>query len=131
LPFQYLIKTYYYQPSSAAAGFMKDFWVSAAQSSIEHIALHPYDRPELTFLSQGDVSGNLQWEMDDYACFAGGNLLLGGAYLGMSDIYDLGLAVADSCHNFYNTTKSGLGPLSKLETSTHTPILTTVSNLSF
>lgn len=45
---------------------MKDFWVLAAQSTVEHIALHPYDRPELTFISQGDVSGNLEWEMDDY-----------------------------------------------------------------
>lgn len=49
--------------------------------------------------------------MQFQACFAGGNLLLGGVYLGLSDIYDLGLAVTDSCHNFYNTTKSGLGPL--------------------
>ena len=45
------------------------------------------------------------------ACFAGGNLLLGGAFLDMPDIYSLGLAVADSCHAFYNTTKTGLGPL--------------------
>jgi mannosyl-oligosaccharide alpha-1,2-mannosidase len=45
---------------------MKDFWVTAAQSTIEHIALHPYDHPELTYISQGDVSGNLAWQMDDY-----------------------------------------------------------------
>ena len=45
---------------------MKDFWVLAAGSSIEHIALHPYGHPELTYLSQGDVSGNLEWQMDDY-----------------------------------------------------------------
>lgn len=45
---------------------MKDFWVLAANSSIEHIALHPYDHPELTYLSEGDVSGNLAWQMDDY-----------------------------------------------------------------
>ena len=29
----------------------------------------------------------------------------------MPDIYSLGLAVADSCHAFYNTTKTDLGPL--------------------
>jgi hypothetical protein len=45
---------------------MKDFWVLAATSSIENIALHPYGHPELTYLSQGDVSGNLAWQMDDY-----------------------------------------------------------------
>lgn len=45
---------------------MKDFWVSTVESTIQHIALHPYDHPELTYLSQGDVSGNLEWQMDDY-----------------------------------------------------------------
>lgn len=45
---------------------MKDFWVTIAESSMENIALHPYDHPELTYLSQGDVAGNLEWQMDDY-----------------------------------------------------------------
>ncbi|CRG89506.1 mannosyl-oligosaccharide alpha-1,2-mannosidase [Talaromyces islandicus] len=109
---EYLIKQYYYNPGNAANTVMKDFWVSTVESTIEHIALHPYDHPELTYLSQGDVSGNLEWQMDDYACFAGGNLLLGGVFLDKPEITQLGVDVTDSCHYFYNTTWTGLGPLS-------------------
>ena len=45
---------------------MRDFWVITAESSIKNIALHPYHRPELTFLSQSDTNGSLMWTMDDY-----------------------------------------------------------------
>lgn len=48
------------------------------------------------------------------ACFAGGNLLLGGVYLDRPDIYELGVNVADGCHNSYNTTVTGLGPFCEL-----------------
>ncbi|OKL62166.1 hypothetical protein UA08_02164 [Talaromyces atroroseus] len=108
---EYLIKTYYYKPESAAFSVMKDFWVSTAESTIKHIALHPYNHPELTFISAGDVEGNIEWSGDDYSCFAGGNLLLGGVFLGRQDITDLGVAFTDACHLFYNTTVTGLGPL--------------------
>jgi mannosyl-oligosaccharide alpha-1,2-mannosidase len=47
------------------------------------------------------------------ACFAGGNLLLGGAYLDRPDITDLGVEVTDSCHWLFNTTTTGLNPSSK------------------
>jgi hypothetical protein len=47
------------------------------------------------------------------ACFAGGNLLLGGKYLNRPDFTDLGLKVTDSCHWLYNSTTTGLGPSSK------------------
>jgi mannosyl-oligosaccharide alpha-1,2-mannosidase len=63
---EYLIKTYYYNPADSTAEAYKDFWATAAHSTLEHIALHPYDRPDLTFISEGDVAGNLAWQMDDY-----------------------------------------------------------------
>lgn len=50
--------------------------------------------------------------MDDYACFAGGNFLLGAKYLNMPEFFDLGIKVTDSCHYFYNHTATGLGPVS-------------------
>ncbi|KAJ5832658.1 mannosyl-oligosaccharide alpha-1-2-mannosidase 1B [Penicillium riverlandense] len=106
---EYLIKTYVYQPEDSLTPQMKDFWVTAAESSIQNIALHPYQHPELTFLSQSDTNGSLMWTMDDYACFAGGNLLLGGKYLNRPDFSDLGVKVADSCHRWYNSTLTGLG----------------------
>lgn len=49
--------------------------------------------------------------MDDYSCFAGGNFPLGGAYLGRNDFIKLGLAFTDTCHRQFNTTQSGLNPL--------------------
>lgn len=49
--------------------------------------------------------------MDDYSCFSGGNFLLGGQYLGRKDFIELGLAVTDSCHGLFNSTTSGLNPL--------------------
>lgn len=51
---------------------MKDFWVTTAESTIEHIALHPYNHSEITFISSGDVEGNIEWSGDDYvsvSCF--------------------------------------------------------------
>jgi mannosyl-oligosaccharide alpha-1,2-mannosidase len=45
---------------------MKDFWITTAESSIKNIALHPYNQPHITFLSQLDVNGNIMWSMDDY-----------------------------------------------------------------
>ncbi|KAJ5649965.1 mannosyl-oligosaccharide alpha-1-2-mannosidase 1B [Penicillium longicatenatum] len=109
---EYLIKTYVYDRDDSLASDMKDFWITTAESSIKNIALHPYNQPHITFLSQLDVNGNIMWSMDDYACFAGGNLLLGGKYLDRPDITDLGVKVADSCHLWYNQTLTGLGPSS-------------------
>ncbi|KAJ5976138.1 mannosyl-oligosaccharide alpha-1-2-mannosidase 1B [Penicillium waksmanii] len=107
---EYLIKTYIYDPEDDMVEQLKDFWLLTVESSKENIALSPYKRPELTFLSQLDENGTIMWSMDDYACFAGGNLLLGGAYLDRPDISELGVKVTDSCHWLYNTTVTGLGP---------------------
>lgn len=110
--YEYLIKTYIYNPASTPAAY-RDFWLGAANSTLENLALHPFEHEELTFITQLDNDGNFRWYMDDYACFAGGNLLLGGKYLNQPKLMDLGLAVTDSCHRTYNATKSGLNPLSK------------------
>jgi len=107
---EYLIKIYHYQADNITLGYA-DFWLSAATSTQENIALHPFWFPDLTFLSQLGDDGSLQYSMDDYSCFAGGNFLLGCKVLGIDSLCDLGLAVADGCHQTYNTTATGLGPL--------------------
>jgi mannosyl-oligosaccharide alpha-1,2-mannosidase len=89
----------------------RDYWLQAAQSTIEYIALQPYGFPDLTFLSSLDVNGSLEWTQDDFSCFAGGNFLLGGKLLDMPQLIDLGVAVTDGCHQTYNTTLTGLGPI--------------------
>lgn len=107
---EYLIKTYYYQETSTTTQY-KDYWLQAVQSTIEYIALHPYGFSDLTFLSELDVNGSITWSEDDFTCFAGGNFLLGGKLLDRQDIIDLGVAVTDGCHQTYNTTLTGLGPI--------------------
>lgn len=90
----------------------KNFWLTAAQSTVEDIALHPYDFPAITFLSSLDVNGSIEYSQDDFSCFAGGNFMLGGKLLDMPELVDLGVAVTDGCHQTYNTTLTGLGPIS-------------------
>lgn len=107
---EYLIKTYQYQVTATTTQY-KDFWLQAAQSTSEYIALHPYGFPDLTFLSELDVNGSLTYSEDDFTCFAGGNFLLGAKLLDMPELIDLGLAVTDGCHQTYNTTLTGLGPI--------------------
>ena len=108
---KYLIKSYVYNPDQPFAQDYKDFWVTAVDSTIKHLAVHPYGFDDVTWITQLDDSGSPLWQMDDYSCFAGGNYLLGGAYLGREDFIKLGLAFTDSCHRLFNTTVSGLNPL--------------------
>ena len=108
--YEYLIKTYVYAPWELDTAEYKDFWVGTVDSTMKYLASHPFEHPELTFISQLDGNGNLEYSMDDYACFAGGNLILGGAYLKNQQIMDFGLAVTDSCHALFNTSEAGLNP---------------------
>lgn len=110
--YEYLIKTYIYAPTELSTVDYKDYWVGTVDSTIKYLAQHPYEHPELTFISQLDGNGSLAYTMDDYACFAGGNLLLGGRYLNDQKTFDFGIAVTDSCHALFNTSEAGLNPTS-------------------
>jgi mannosyl-oligosaccharide alpha-1,2-mannosidase len=108
--YEYLIKTFIYAPLEPSTPSYKDFWVGAVDSTMKYLAEHPFEHPELTFITQLDGNGNPQHTMDDYACFAGGNILLGGRYLKNSAFIDFGLALTDSCHALFNTSEAGLNP---------------------
>lgn len=110
--FEYLIKSVVYDPAQEYAKQYQDFWTTAVESTEKYLAVHPYGHPELTFITTLNNTGAPLYESDDYTCFAGGNFLLGGAYLNRQDFIDLGLAVTDSCHALFNSTTSGLNPLS-------------------
>jgi len=107
---EYLLKIYHYQADNITSQYAS-FWLNATASTSSNLALHPYGFPDLTFLSELDDKGALTYTMDDYSCFAGGNFLLGCKVLGVSSLCDLGIAAADGCHQTYNTTTTGLGPL--------------------
>lgn len=61
------------------------------------------------FLAQWK-SGSLANQMGHLACFAGGNFLLGGKYLGRPDIVQFGLDVVDACHETYINSITRIGP---------------------
>ncbi|PSR93864.1 glycoside hydrolase [Coniella lustricola] len=107
---EYLIKVYHYKVTNTTT-FYKDFWLEAASSTASYLAVHPYGFPDLTFISELDDNGTLTDFMDDYSCFIGGNLLLGCKVTGLDSLCDLGIAAADGCHQTYNTTLTGLGPI--------------------
>ncbi|KAH9839624.1 glycoside hydrolase family 47 protein, partial [Teratosphaeria destructans] len=107
---EYLIKTYQYKVDITTTQY-KDFWLQAAQSTIQYLADHPYGFPDLTFLTELDVNGSFTYSSDSFTCFAGGNLLLGGKLArACRRSWTWGLAVTDGCHQTYNTTLTGLGP---------------------
>ena len=85
--------------------------MTAVDSTIKHLAVHPYGKPDVTWITGLNNTGYPTWQMDDYTCFAGGNFLLGGKYLDRPDFAELGLALTDSCRGLFNTTTSGLDPL--------------------
>lgn len=107
---EYLIKTYQYKVTNTTTAY-KNFWLDATSSTASYLAVQPYGFSNLTFISELDDNGTLTDYMDDYSCFSGGNFLLGCKILGLSSLCDLGIAAADGCHQTYNTTLTGLGPL--------------------
>lgn len=106
---EYLIKTYQYQQTNVTTAY-KNFWLKAVDSTIQHLSVAPQGFPHLKFLSELDVNGSLTYSEDSFTCFAGGNQILGGAFLGSPQIVELGLATTDSCHQTYNQSLTGLGP---------------------
>ncbi|ORX40714.1 glycoside hydrolase [Kockovaella imperatae] len=93
--FEYLIKSVVYDDTQQYAGEYQSFWTTAVESTQQHLAVHPYNHSELTFINILNNTGYPTDEMDDYSCFAGGNWLLG----------------EHTCHALYNSTASGLNPL--------------------
>lgn len=48
--------------------------------------------------------------MGHLTCFAAGNFLLGGKYLGREDIIQFGLDTVDTCHHMYIQSETRIGP---------------------
>lgn len=76
-------------------------WITAADSTIEHLASHPSSRPDLTFLAQYD-NRTLDKTSGHLACFDGGNFILGGLVLDEQKYIDFGLQLVEGCEDTYN-----------------------------
>ncbi|TID23748.1 glycoside hydrolase family protein [Venturia nashicola] len=111
--YEYLIKASLLLPHSPNAKTYSNRWINAAealrhnlssraQPSSDHVASHLY---------MGKING--PWflnEQSHLACFAPGNLLLGGRHLHRDDLIILGKALLEGCRNSYATTATGIGP---------------------
>ncbi|KAL6709403.1 hypothetical protein ACN47E_001810 [Coniothyrium glycines] len=105
--YEYLIKMYIYSPSRF--GWLKDRWITAAESTIANLTSHPSSRPDITFAAAYNGQ-TLRRTSQHLACFAGGNFILGGQVLGVQRYIDYGLALTSGCHETYIRTATRIGP---------------------
>ncbi|KHO00527.1 1,2-a-D-mannosidase [Metarhizium album ARSEF 1941] len=105
--YEYLIKMYLYDP--AEFSYYKDRWVTAAESTMQHLASHPSTRPDLTFLAQYNGKNINNWS-GHLASFAGGNFILAGVLLGEARYIEFGLDLASSYYETYRRTPARIGP---------------------
>jgi mannosyl-oligosaccharide alpha-1,2-mannosidase len=93
----------------------RDRWVQAVESTRKHLIFQtePYDLENgfepLYFLHGYSVQG-LRNEMGHLDCFAGGNMMLGGRYIGRPDITKLGAELTRTCRAIYDATLTKIGP---------------------
>ncbi|KAH7101715.1 seven-hairpin glycosidase [Auriculariales sp. MPI-PUGE-AT-0066] len=83
-------------------------WLSAAESTIEHLIKQSTGGTQPYFITSYDRDTGNHFDMGDLACFAGGNFIMGGKLLDREDIVDWGLRITDGCMTTYNT-PTGLG----------------------
>lgn len=106
--YEYAVK-YWQLIGDQAVDYVK-YWQEAVISSRKHLLRWSEDHkhPYLTeFSASGGGTRNF---MTHLACFAPGNWMLGGKLLEKDDIFALGLKLAETCYDSYNSTNSGLGP---------------------
>ncbi|CAN8098067.1 unnamed protein product [Discula destructiva] len=108
--YEYLIKMFLYDRKRFFT--YKDRWVLAVDSSIKYLASHPTTRPDLTFLSYyfNNSMNGLYYYSEHLACFAGGNIILGGLTLDVPEYIDFGLELVAGCRETYEQTATGIGP---------------------
>ncbi|KAG6008885.1 hypothetical protein E4U21_003697 [Claviceps maximensis] len=105
--YEYLIKMYVYDP--VAFGEYKFRWVTAVESTIDHLMSHPTSRKSLTFLSGYNGKKTIP-SSGHLAAFAGGNFILGGIVLNNDKYKHFGIALTESYFNLYFQEPSGIGP---------------------
>ncbi|KAG0632684.1 glycoside hydrolase [Tuber brumale] len=111
--YEYLIKAQILAPKDQHANVYGERWVKAVESTIRHLAQWSTpgkgrQRGKL-FLAQWR-NGLLTSDMGHLTCFAGGNFILGGKYLGRKDFVQFGLDIVDGCHETYVSTITRIGP---------------------
>lgn len=104
--FEYAVK--YWQLVGEPAKDFIDFWQDAIDSAIEKLLLWSPDNKH-PYLAEYSREG-LKDRMSHLACFSPGNWMLGARLLKNEAIFNLGLALAETCYHSYNSTSTGVGP---------------------
>ncbi|KAG0150377.1 hypothetical protein CROQUDRAFT_38431 [Cronartium quercuum f. sp. fusiforme G11] len=105
---EYAVK-YWQLIGDQAVDYIK-YWQEAVHSTRKHLLKWSKGirRPYLIEFSPSE--GGQKNFMTHLACFAPGNWMLGAKLLDIEDVFELGLELAETCYDSYNSTKSGLGP---------------------
>jgi mannosyl-oligosaccharide alpha-1,2-mannosidase len=111
--YEYLLKAHLLLPDSPNAKIYKDRWIQAAEAVRLNLTTRsaPSPKSPMGHLFMGKWNG--PWyinEMSHLACFAPGNLLLGGKHLQRKDLIVLGQALLEGCRHVYVASPTGLGP---------------------
>jgi mannosyl-oligosaccharide alpha-1,2-mannosidase len=111
--YEYLIKAALLLPHSPNAKTYSNRWINAAEALRHNLSsrAEPSSNHLVSHLYMGKING--PWflnEQSHLACFAPGNLLLGGRHLHRDDLIVLGKALLEGCRNTYATTAASIGP---------------------
>jgi mannosyl-oligosaccharide alpha-1,2-mannosidase len=105
--YEYLIKMWIYDEKKYE--YLKQRWITAADSTIAYLSSHPIPRPDITFVAAYNGT-TLDPTSEHLACFSGGNFLLGGQVLDRSEYISFGLELVNGCHETYISTATHIGP---------------------
>jgi mannosyl-oligosaccharide alpha-1,2-mannosidase len=111
--YEYLIKASMLLPHSPNAKWYSKRWIQAAEALHSNLSSRAAvsSKYYMSHLYMGKIDG--PWFMNEQshlACFAPGNLLLGGRLLKRNDMIILGQALLEGCRHSYETTATGIGP---------------------
>lgn len=111
--YEYLLKIALLAPKDRYTQTYKNKWLAAANSLRYHIASRsaPSPKHDTQHLFMGKQNDN--WfinEQSHLACFAAGNVMLGGRYFDRPDFISLGKALLEACHHTYASTPTHIGP---------------------
>ncbi|KAF2763224.1 seven-hairpin glycosidase [Pseudovirgaria hyperparasitica] len=111
--YEYLLKITLLTPQDRYTPMYKKQWERAVHSLRDNLASR--NRPSATYMTQHLFLGKRDDDLDintqsQLACFAAGNILLGGAHLQKPSFIALGKALVEACHHTYASTPTSIGP---------------------
>jgi mannosyl-oligosaccharide alpha-1,2-mannosidase len=111
--YEYLIKAVLLRPHSPNSKTYSKKWLQAADALRHNLSsrAEPSQNLAMSHLYMGKLEG--QWflnEQSHLACFAPGNLMLGGRHFNRKDLIVLGQALLEGCRHSYTMTPSRIGP---------------------